>query len=364
MADTHLGPLVLFTKSSIDDTKYTAPNAKMMRKTWMAPKKKYDEEVERQAFHALRTSKEDFVVVFGDRVENYKRRHDGTSVPTKDGQGLQSPPNKPYTAHGGDPEDPHRHGNRFRFPLGAEREHRKKRMQEQAHKEQQLAQQQRAHEVHQQIQAYTTTKGHGRDARSLDHNVKSHKNSTFYQKRRRRVSVSRKDETEGSHPIVEEEAPMKADKMLELMLTNPAKAQAIKDRWHKQIISEVARREKVEVVDPTKVARKHLGLNLRLDNKDSQLRGSTFPQRELQSHRRRVHLARNGETFLEASELGPNFDRLFPNIDVSKPWSPKPTLAHDSAHHDAVNFFMTEQEVQKRSLSLGGLEDVVTWLRI
>eukprot|EP01006_Ploeotia_vitrea_P010406 TRINITY_DN27020_c0_g1_i1.p1 TRINITY_DN27020_c0_g1~~TRINITY_DN27020_c0_g1_i1.p1 ORF type:complete len:758 (-),score=81.68 TRINITY_DN27020_c0_g1_i1:148-2421(-) len=309
--------LILSTQESIEsnDRQYNAPTALLLQRTLLAPKRKYDEEVERQNFTALRTSRDDFVVVLGEQPTVFKRKHDVTVASTKPREqvevGFLSPPNKPYVAQGGPPEEPSQHTTRFKFPPSAAKSEQRRR------------------------------RGDGQEVAARRGQLKG----------KRAIAadsgVGEKEEAPKANEVLAQVLPM--------YLVNPTKAQALlrKKRAAANTADEedaanatsgsnaagcnasnnnsnATQKEGAAAKDSKdsnksqnqsadgKHNKKGEEVMLKLDCRNSILKGYSFPRSELESSNRRIDKVRKGHSLVTELQPLQNPDTYFPLVDINK----------------------------------------------
>eukprot|EP00667_Euglena_gracilis_P006870 EG_transcript_6936 len=295
---TRLGPLVLYTRGCLDQLRQD--DAKNLRYTSIAPTKKHEEELRRQAFAALKASKDDFVVLLGDRVENYKRQHRDTEDKHEE-PGPDSAAYRPYVAHGGAPAEPQQLSRRFRFPPGLEAE--KRRRQQQRREEQQAS---RSGRLEDKQLSFSLRPGGSPKHGSGTPQVPSH-DEGFY---------------------------ARADVQLDLLLLNPAKALALRKKGSRAAMT-------TEVIGSPRNAEAPAGSSAKRKPRiiSDVFQEFNFPKAELRESRRRVDLAAKGATLLSALEPEKTMEGLFPPADLGPA---EPVLLGQGTL--SKRFFMTEGE--------------------
>eukprot|EP00906_Rhabdomonas_costata_P011594 RCo016526 len=267
-------PLVIHTQSSIGEAKFNAPTAEMMRRTWLTPKKKYDEEMERQHYVQLRSTRDDVVVVFGNRVEHFKRRHIASHSKPRFESGFLSPPNKPYVSVGEVSVNPEAHLRKCRYV--PEKLRRSKRSQlDKAREQGPEPEGDPGMKLYEDMALSESSPRSSRTGMSprLEPIPGGGSSPEELPAAQARAAAHL---TPGSSPL-----DISADRMLELLLTHPNKAQALKARQQKYIAQLVEQEDAARAAaeNPSESA-KVLPL-LKLDDKNSAVRPARFPAAEL-----------------------------------------------------------------------------------
>eukprot|EP00668_Euglena_longa_P033414 GGOE01042976.1.p1 GENE.GGOE01042976.1~~GGOE01042976.1.p1 ORF type:complete len:596 (+),score=138.90 GGOE01042976.1:85-1872(+) len=299
---SRVGPLVLFTRSCLDDASQN--DAKNLRFASVAPTKKHEEEIRRQAFAALKSSKDDFVVLLGDRVENYKRRHRDTEDRNEE-PGPDSAAYRPYVAHGGAPVEPLQLSRRFRFPPGAEAEKRKKQL---LKREEGLSPRT------------------GRAGEKMFGSFRS-------------VSSPKHGNGNITTPQADDGLFVRADIKLDAMLLNPARALSMRKRSGRGAMA-------IALDGAPAVSVQAAGGGTTKKSKpvirSDVFQEFGFPKAALKESRRRVELASKGSTLMSSLEPEKPVEGLFPRADINSVGSADPPLPSK----ESTRFFMTEGEAE------------------